>query len=135
MSKTDPNGVEMLRTMAPLAFSRQSQRMQKVSTITCRGLAYNIAVSVEWHRSWPWQRGARWLKAPVQKWPEVKETLLPAAPGDVLEWDESWRCVQKKEHKRWVWTAICRRSRHIVAFAIGDRSTRDLSAVLGSHPA
>jgi hypothetical protein len=89
MSKTDPIGVGMLRTLArtvaPLAFSRQSQRMQKVSTIACHGLAYNIAVSVEWHRSWPWQRGARWLKAPVQKWPEVKETLLTVAPDDVLE--------------------------------------------------
>jgi hypothetical protein len=58
MSKTDPNGVEMLRTMArtvaPLAFSRQSQRIEQVSTIPCCGLAYNVAVDVERHGSLPW---------------------------------------------------------------------------------
>ena len=28
----------------------------------------------------------------------------------------------KKKNKRWLWTAICRRTRQIVAYAIGDRS-------------
>jgi IS1 transposase len=40
----------------------------------------------------------------------------------VLELDEIWSFVQKKEQKRWVWTAMCRRTRQIVAFVIGDRS-------------
>jgi insertion element IS1 protein InsB len=30
--------------------------------------------------------------------------------------------VLKKKNKRWLWTAICRRTRQIVAYAIGDRS-------------
>ena len=29
----------------------------------------------------------------------------------------------KKEEKRWLWTAMCRRTRQIVAFVIGDRSS------------
>jgi IS1 family transposase len=65
---------------------------------------------------------AGWLKAHVQNSPDVKETLLPATPDDVLELDEMWSFVRKKDLARWLWTAMCRRTRQIVAFAIGDRS-------------
>jgi insertion element IS1 protein InsB len=78
---------------------------------------------------------AGWLKAHVQNLPDVKETLLPATPDDVLELDEIWSFVRKKDQARWLWTAMCRRTRHIVAFAIGDRSPRDLSSVMASNPA
>jgi hypothetical protein len=64
----------------------------------------------------------RWFREHTQKLPDVKETLLPATPNDVLELDELWSFVQQKEQTRWVWTAICRRTRQIVAFVIGDRS-------------
>ncbi|MBA2396336.1 MAG: hypothetical protein H0V70_26715 [Ktedonobacteraceae bacterium] len=33
-----------------------------------------------------------------------------------------WSFVLKKAGIRWLWTAMCRRTRQIVAFAIGDRS-------------
>jgi hypothetical protein len=46
------------------------------------------------------QTVARWLKAHVQKLLDVKEILLPGVPDDVLELDEIWSCVQKKEQKR-----------------------------------
>ena len=45
-----------------------------------------------------------------------------AAPDDVLELDEVWSFVLKRTQKRWLWTALCRRTRQIVAFVIGDRS-------------
>ncbi len=48
------------------------------------------------------QTVAQWLKAHVQNLPDVKEALLPATPVDVLELDEIWSVVQKKEQKRWV---------------------------------
>jgi insertion element IS1 protein InsB len=81
------------------------------------------------------QTVARWFKAHVQKLPDVKETLLPATSGDVLEWDEIWSFVQKKEQKRWVWTAMCRRTRQSVAFVIGDREPCDLPSFLERNPA
>ena len=65
---------------------------------------------------------AGWLKAHVQNLPDVKATLVPATTDDVLELDEMWSCVRKKDQARWLWTAMCRRTRQIVAFAIGDRS-------------
>jgi IS1 family transposase len=33
-----------------------------------------------------------------------------------------WSFVFRRKNKRWVWLAQCRRTRQIVAFAIGDRS-------------
>ena len=54
--------------------------------------------------------------------PSVKDTLLPVEPDDRLELDEMWSFVLKKVNKRWLWIALCRRTRQIVAFVIGDRS-------------
>jgi len=47
---------------------------------------------------------------------------LPAEPEDVLEADEMWSFVYEKWNKHWVWTVMCRRTRQIIAFVIGDRS-------------
>jgi len=47
---------------------------------------------------------------------------LPAEPEDILEADEMWSFIYEKWNKRWIWTVICRRTRQIVAFVIGDRS-------------
>ena len=49
-------------------------------------------------------------------------TLAPALPDDVLELDELWSFVARRKNKRWVWLALCRRTRQIVACAVGDRS-------------
>ncbi len=39
-----------------------------------------------------------------------------------LELDELWSFVLKKTHKRWIWIALCRATRQVVAYVIGDRS-------------
>jgi IS1 family transposase/transposase-like protein len=64
---------------------------------------------------------ARWLKAVAEALPDLVATLLPVQPDDVLELDELWSFVLKKSNKRWVWIALCRRTRQIVAFYIGAR--------------
>ena len=38
-----------------------------------------------------------------------------------LELDELWSFVRKKVNQNWVWFALCRKTRQIVAFVIGDR--------------
>ncbi len=65
---------------------------------------------------------ARWLLMMFDKLPPLAETLVKWEPGDVLELDELWSFVLRKSQKRWVWIALCRRTRQVVAFAIGDRS-------------
>ena len=42
----------------------------------------------------------------------------------MLELDELWSFVAHKSQPVWIWIAICRRTRQIVAYAIGDRSKR-----------
>jgi len=64
----------------------------------------------------------RWIEKRVAALPNLAETLLPASPDDVLEMDELVTFVSEKFFKRWLWLALCRRTRQIVAFAIGDRS-------------
>jgi hypothetical protein len=64
----------------------------------------------------------RWLKQLVEHLPSLLETLLPAQGDDVLEMDELVSFVSEKFFKRWLWTAQCRRTRQIVAYALGDRS-------------
>lgn len=65
---------------------------------------------------------ARWLLLKFDLLPPLSDTLVRWQPGDVLELDELWSFVFKKSQKRWVWLALCRRTRQIVAFVIGDRS-------------
>jgi insertion element IS1 protein InsB len=64
----------------------------------------------------------RWIEQRVAELSSVSQTVLPASEQDVLELDEVVTFVSEKFFKRWLWTALCRRTRQIVAYAIGDRS-------------
>jgi insertion element IS1 protein InsB len=58
--------------------------------------------------------------------PELQETLIapdPAGPSQsILELDELWSFVRKRANKRWIWIALCRATRQVVAYVVGDRS-------------
>ena len=68
--------------------------------------------------------GTQLDKKKAQSLPEIVKTLVPAKKSDVLELDELWSFVYSKAFKRWVWIALCRRTRQIVAYFIGDRSEK-----------
>ena len=55
--------------------------------------------------------------------PNLSETLLEVE-RPVLELDELWSFVLKKARQRWVWLALCRQTRQVVAFVVGDRSAQ-----------
>jgi insertion element IS1 protein InsB len=61
-----------------------------------------------------------------QALPELSQTLAEPDHDDpkstTLELDELWSFVLRKERKRWVWLALCRSTRQVVAYFIGDRS-------------
>jgi IS1 family transposase/transposase-like protein len=65
---------------------------------------------------------AHWLEDWGKHLPPLAQTLGEARWDDVLELDELWSFVLKKANKRWIWVALCRRTRQIVAYFIGDRS-------------
>jgi len=62
------------------------------------------------------------------KLPPLRETLIAPDPYDdlstTLELDELWSFVLKKVNKIWIWIALCRKTRQVVARAIGDRSEK-----------
>ncbi|HZO87271.1 MAG TPA: IS1 family transposase [Chthonomonadaceae bacterium] len=47
---------------------------------------------------------------------------MPAQENETLALDEPWSFVRFRKNKRWVWLALCRRTRQIVAYVIGDPS-------------
>ena len=55
--------------------------------------------------------------------PYLEATLLPAQEHEVLELDEMWSFVGSKKQKVWIWIALCRRTRQVVAWHYGPRDT------------
>ena len=115
--------LQRLRCLSGVGVQTRSQKKDKATILraykersSLRGLERTFSVAR--------QQVAIWIRELVQNLPPLKTTLLPAKPGDVLEFDEAWSFVLKKINKRWLWTAICRRTRQIVAFTIGDRSEK-----------
>jgi len=76
----------------------------------------------------------RWLEQWLASQPTLTQTLLPAQAEDVMEMDELVSFVSEKWFKRWLWTAQCRRTRQIVAYAIGDRSETTASQLWQALP-
>ncbi len=66
-------------------------------------------------------------------------TLLAPDPEDpastTLELDELWSFVLKKADDSWIWVALCRKTRQVVASAVGERSLPDVPAAVGSDAA
>jgi IS1 family transposase len=60
--------------------------------------------------------------------PPLQATLLTPAPRDptstTLERDERWSFVLTKANDSWIWIALCRKTRQVVAYAIGKRSKK-----------
>ena len=52
----------------------------------------------------------------------------------ILELDELWSFVLKKSHTVWIWIALCRKTRQIVARAVGDRSKNTCQELWNSLP-
>lgn len=65
----------------------------------------------------------------------LEPTLLPAHSDDVLELDELWSFVGSKKQAVWLWIALCRRTRQVVAWHWGDRSATTCHALWHKIPA
>jgi len=64
----------------------------------------------------------------VAQLPPLRTTLVAPDPEDptstILELDELWSFVLKKANNSWIWIALCRKTRQVVAYAVGDRSKK-----------
>ena len=52
----------------------------------------------------------------------------------ILELDELWSFVLKKANQSWIWIALCRKTRQVVAYALGDRSKQTCLRLWESIP-
>jgi IS1 family transposase/transposase-like protein len=106
------------RVLEPKQGDKRQRRKQVLSTYaeraSLRGLGRIYGVAR--------QTVMNWIRGHVQGLPSMSESLLPKQPGDVLELAALWAFVYCKANEAWLWTALCRRTRQIVAFVIGDRS-------------
>src|SRR5258708_35906879 len=62
----------------------------------------------------------------VVQLPSLSTSLVVPDPADAasttLELDELWSFVLNKAKEVWVWIALCRETRQVVAYTLGDRS-------------
>ena len=56
---------------------------------------------------------------------DLRQTITALDKNDVLEVDEMWSFVESKKNPKWLWLAISRNTRHIVAFHLGSRTDID----------
>jgi insertion element IS1 protein InsB len=64
-----------------------------------------------------------------------RETVIPPdatdAEATVLELDELWSFVLKKTKQAWIWIALCRKTRPVVAYASREIEVKRPAAVCG----
>jgi len=69
----------------------------------------------------------------------LSSTLLEPDPSlpeaSTLELDELWSFVRKKTKTAWIWIALCRWTRQVVAYVIGDRSEASCRRLWEAIPA
>ena len=104
------------RVLIPKHDSRLKRFMEKalLERISLRGIARVFGVSL--------QTVLLLLQQLAQQLPALRHSLMPAQSADILELDELYSFVGSKAHKRWLWVALCRRTRQVVAYVLGDRS-------------
>ncbi len=70
--------------------------------------------------------------------PPFHMTLVALAPEDaastILEPYRLWSFVLKKANDSWIWIALCRKSRQVVGYALGDRSKQTCLRLWESIP-
>ena len=73
-----------------------------------------------------------------QQCPALADTLIAPDPHDpdaaTLELDEMWSFVRRKTNQSWVWLAICRKTRQVVACMTGDRSEKTCRKLWNAIP-
>jgi IS1 family transposase len=101
--------------------------------IPFRGISRVVGASLRWVIEYA---VVKWGKTPgdlgVQL--DAAQTLEIDLLQDELELDEQWSFVGKKANKQWLWLAMDRKSRKIIAFHVGDRSAASAKAIWEKIP-
>jgi insertion element IS1 protein InsB len=101
--------------------------------ISLHGICRAVGVSIRWLMGFMVARFAA-LPDHLHVWPV-------AAPQEVIigrlevEADEMWSFVAKKANKQWVWIAMDKQTRQIIAFHVGDHSHESAKQLWANLPA
>src|SRR5215831_21265117 len=101
--------------------------------ISLHGICRAVGVSMRWLMGF--------IAARFAALPDHLHVRPVAAPRDVLigrlevEADEMWSFVKKKANKQWVWIAMDKQTRQILAFHVGDRSRESAQQLWANLPA
>jgi insertion element IS1 protein InsB len=97
--------------------------------ISLRGICRVLGISLCWLLNF--------IESIYQANPEDLNFQLPDEPEIellLLEADELWSFVAKRENKRWIWLILERRTRQIITLHIGDRSQQSADALWAKVP-
>ena len=101
--------------------------------ISLHGICRAVGVSLRWLMGF--------IVARLAAWPDHLPVRPVASPRDVLigrlevEADEMWSFVKQKANKQWIWIAMDKQTRQIIAFHVGDRSHESAQQLWAKLPA
>lgn len=98
-----------------------------------RGIQRATGVSRQTLTKWLKKRHAGEAREPALSGANTCAGLVPAQSDDVLELDELWSFVGSKKAV-WLWVALCRGTRQVVACHFGDRSAATCRALWNKVP-
>ena len=100
--------------------------------ISLHGICRAVGVSIRWLMDF--------MGACFEAAPEDLNVQRPSHPGDVIirrveaEADEMHSLVQQKANEQWLWLALDRTTRQIIAFHVGDRSRKSARQLWANLP-
>lgn len=105
-----------------------------VERLSLRGICRVVKVSMTWLLKYMLKLYDSQPDDLNYRQPRKSKSFKVSSEGTILqlidsELDEMWSFVQKKANKQWIWIALCRRTRQVIAFHVGDRS-RESAKVL-----
>jgi hypothetical protein len=102
-------------------------------TISLHGMCRAVGVSIRWLMGFLVARCAA-LPDHLHVQPVASPRAVLIGPLEV-EADQMWRSVKQKANKQWVWIAMDKQTRHIIAFHVGDRSHESAKQLWAKLPA
>lgn len=94
--------------------------------ISLAGIARSVGVSPTWLQNY--------VNNKYAQTPRKLKVSEKAKGKLIIECDELWSFVRKKDNQQWVWLAIDRKTREIVGVYIGERSRRSAQKLWESLP-
>lgn len=99
--------------------------------VSLRGICRVVKISLGWLMAYIKKLYAEQPDGLNYRMPDRAEVKLQLIDSEL---DEMWSFVGKKENKKWVWIAQCRRTRQVIAFHVGGRGREDARGLWDKLP-